>query len=66
VGYYEAFVITTIVCFLIYLLFTTGSNGFPWAWSNIELIFGVLLSIIVGFIARNVLSKELSHAQSGY
>ncbi len=55
----RAFVITTIVCFLIYLLLTTGSGTeFLGLWSTIELIFGILLSLIVGFIARTVFIKN--------
>jgi multicomponent Na+:H+ antiporter subunit E len=55
----RAFVITTIVCFLIYLLLTTGSGSdFLGLWSTIELIFGILLSLIVGFIARTVFVKN--------
>ena len=51
--------ITTIVCFLIYLLLTTGSGSdFLGLWSTIELIFGVFLSLIVGFIARKVFVKN--------
>jgi multicomponent Na+:H+ antiporter subunit E len=55
----RAFVITTMICFLIYLLLTTGSGSdFLGLWSTIELVFGILLSLIVGFIARTVLVKN--------
>jgi len=55
----RAFIGTTIVCFLIYLLLTTGSGSeFLGLWSTIELIFGILLSLVVGFIARKVLVKN--------
>jgi len=52
-------VITTIMCFIIYLLLTTGSGtDILGLWSYIELAFGVLLSLIVGFIARTVFVKK--------
>jgi multicomponent Na+:H+ antiporter subunit E len=55
----RAFVITTIVCFLIYLLLTTGSGSdILGLWSSLEFAFGILLSLIVGFIARNVFIKK--------
>jgi multicomponent Na+:H+ antiporter subunit E len=55
----RAFIITTILCFLIYLLLTTGSGSdFLGLWSTVELGFGILLSLIVGFISRNVLVKK--------
>jgi len=55
----RAFVITTVVCFLIYLLLTTGSGSEIFGlWSILELAFGFLLSMIVGFIAKNVLVKH--------
>jgi multicomponent Na+:H+ antiporter subunit E len=51
----KGFVITTIMCFIIYLLLTTGSGTEVLGlWSFIELAFGILLSVIVGFIARNI------------
>lgn len=58
-----AFIITTIVCFITYLLLTTGSaNGSSmlnlWLWSIEEIIFGLILSIIVGIIARRIFIKK--------
>ena len=58
-----AFIITTIVCFITYLLLTTGSaNGSSmlnfWLWSIEEIIFGLILSIIVGIIARKIFIKK--------
>jgi len=51
----RAFVSTTLVCFLIHLLLTTGSGSQSLGlWSTIELVFWFLLSLIVGFISRNV------------
>jgi multicomponent Na+:H+ antiporter subunit E len=55
----RAFVITTIMCFIVYLLLTTGSGtDILGLWSFIELVFGILLSLIVGFISRNVFVKK--------
>jgi len=54
-----AFIITTILCFIVYLLFTTGSgNEVLGIWSWIEVAFGALLSVIVGFIARKIFVKD--------
>ena len=54
-----AFIITTILCFVIYLLFTTGSGiEVLGLWSWIEIAFGALLSAVVGFAARKVLVKN--------
>ena len=54
-----AFVITTIICFIAYLLLTTCSGTeFLGLWSFYELLFGVVLSIIVGIIARKVFVKK--------
>lgn len=53
------FIITTVLCFIIYLLFTTGSGTEVLGlWSYIEIAFGALLSIIVGFIAKKIFIKE--------
>jgi len=54
-----AFIVTTILCFIIYLLFTTGSGTEVLGlWSYIEVAFGALLSAIVGFVARKVFVKD--------
>ena len=55
----RAFVITTIICFVVYLLLTTGSGTEALGlWSFIELAFGLLFSLIVGYTARTVLVKK--------
>jgi multicomponent Na+:H+ antiporter subunit E len=55
----RAFAITTIICFIVYLLLTTGSGTeILGLWSVIELFFGLLLSIIVGLTARKVFVKK--------
>ena len=53
-----SFVITTIICFIIYLLLTTGSGNDVWIWSFEEIILGLILSIIAGFVARNIFVKK--------
>jgi len=55
----KRFVITTIVCFIIYLLLTTGSGtDVLGLWSYIEMLFGLLLSFIVGYAARTLFIKD--------
>lgn len=55
----KAFIVTTVMCLILYLLLTTGSGTeILGLWSFIELAFGILLSVIVGFIARSVFVKE--------
>ncbi|MDH7516877.1 MAG: Na+/H+ antiporter subunit E [Candidatus Thermoplasmatota archaeon] len=54
-----AFIITTVFCFIIYLLFTTGSGtAVLGLWSYEEIALGLVLSIIVGFIARKIFVKK--------
>jgi len=60
-----AFIVTTILCFIAYLLLTTGSgtdivllNEKFLSWSYGEIIFGIILSVIVGFIARKIFVKK--------
>jgi multicomponent Na+:H+ antiporter subunit E len=54
-----SFVVTTIISLIFYLLFTTGSGkDVLGLWSIYEILFGLLLSIIVGFIARNIFIKD--------
>ena len=53
------FIITTLLCFIVYLLFTTGSGtDVLGLWSYIEIGFGALLSIVVGFIAKKIFVKD--------
>ena len=56
-----AFVVTTILSFIIYLLLTTGSgtdiiilNKDFLSWSFAEIIIGIILSVIVGIISRKI------------
>ena len=59
-----AFIVTAIVCFIIYLLLTigsaTGASDFfnLGLWSNEEILFGVILSVIVGAIGRKIFVKK--------
>jgi len=55
----KAFIVTTIMCLIIYLLLTTGSGtDILGLWSYIEFVFGLFFSLIVGFIARTVFIKS--------
>ncbi|MBN1281045.1 MAG: Na+/H+ antiporter subunit E [Candidatus Thermoplasmatota archaeon] len=55
----KTFVVTTIVSFIIYLLLTTGSGSEVLGlWSYIELLFGLLLSCVVGGVAHHLFIKE--------
>ena len=53
-----AFIITTVMCFVIYLLFTTGSGTDLWLWSWEEIFFGIILSLITGFVSYKLLVKK--------
>ena len=58
-----AFIVTMLVSFLTYLLLTTGSANDSsimniWIWSLEEIIFGLILSAIVGFIGRKLFVKK--------
>ena len=53
-----AFIVTTILCFITYLLLTTGSGTDIWIWSYEEFIFGIILSVIVGAITRKIFVKK--------
>ena len=45
------------ICFIIYLLLTTGS-GTLGLWSIEEILLGLILSLITGFVTRNVFVKK--------
>ena len=53
-----AFVATTIVCFITYLYLTTGSGDVAGLWSIEELFFGLILSLIAGFISHSTFFKN--------
>ena len=52
-----AFIVTTVVCFITYLLLTTGSGNLGF-WSLEEIIFGAILSVLAGFVSKNLLVKK--------
>jgi multicomponent Na+:H+ antiporter subunit E len=53
-----AFIITTIMCFIVYLLLTTGSGTRLGLWSLEEVLFGIILSLVTGFISQKILVKD--------
>ena len=58
-----AFVVTALVCFITYLLLTIGSANNAsflnlWLWSIEEIIFGLVLSILIGIVARKIFIKK--------
>jgi len=59
-----AFVVTFILSFVVYLLFTIGSKieGSDFLglglWSYYEIVFGIILSVIVAFVARKLFVKK--------
>jgi multicomponent Na+:H+ antiporter subunit E len=53
-----AFIITTIVCFITYLLLTTGSGDIAGLWSIEEMLIGLILSLIAGFISHATFLKD--------
>ena len=52
-----AFIVTMVVCFLTYLLLTTGSGNDLFIWSYEEVLFGIILSVLVGFVSRKIFIK---------
>jgi len=52
------FIVTAVFCFIIYLLLTTSSGTDVWIWSYEELLFGIILSAIAGFVARTIFVKK--------
>ncbi|MDG6228351.1 MAG: Na+/H+ antiporter subunit E [Candidatus Thermoplasmatota archaeon] len=53
-----SFIITTIICFITYLLLTTGSGSFLGLWSIEEILIGLILSLITGFITHGLFVKN--------
>jgi len=53
-----AFVITTIISFITYLLLTTGSGSLLGLWSIEEILIGLILSLITGFITQGLFVKD--------
>ncbi|MCD6522649.1 MAG: Na+/H+ antiporter subunit E [Candidatus Diapherotrites archaeon] len=55
----KAFVITSAACFIFYLVLTAGSGAIG-LWSIYEIIAGLLLSIIVGFVSQKYVGGRMS------
>jgi len=53
-----AFIVTIIVCFITYLLLTTGSGDVAGLWSIEEMVFGIILSLIAGYISHATFIKD--------
>ena len=61
-----AFIVTFVLCFIAYLILTTGSgteeivilNKDFLSWSFAEIIYGIILSIVVAIIARKIFVKK--------
>ena len=53
-----AFIIATIVCFITYLFLTTGSGDIVGLWSIEEILLGLILSLIAGFISQATFVKK--------
>ena len=54
-----AFVVTTLLCFIVYMLLTTTGSGSDFGlWSIEEILFGVILSVVSGLIARKIFVKK--------
>ena len=53
-----AFVITIIVCFITYLLLTTGSGNLLGLWSIEEILFGLIFSMIAAVASHTIFVKK--------
>ena len=53
-----AFIIATIVCSITYLFLTTGSGDMLGLWSIEEMLLGLILSLIAGFVSQATLVKK--------
>ena len=57
-----AFIVTTVVCYITYLSLTMGSAGGEYnllgIWNIYEIIFGLILSVIVGLVSRRLFVKK--------
>lgn len=58
----KSFIITTIICLITYLFLTTGSatetSNILGLWNIYEILIGIVLSIIVGYIASKIFIKK--------
>jgi len=53
-----AFIITSVMCFIVYLLLTIGSGTRIGLWSLEEILIGLVLSLITGFISQKIFVKD--------
>ena len=54
-----AFIVTFVLCFISYLILTIGSGNKDFlSWSFAEIIFGIILSIVVAIVSRNIFVKK--------
>ncbi len=53
-----AFGVTTLLCFIAYLLLTTGSGTELGLWGIYEVLIGLILSLLAGLVAHTILVKE--------
>lgn len=55
------FIVTFLLSMVTYLFLTAGSGEIAGLWSIFEVIAGIILSVIVAFIARKVLFQKRSY-----
>ncbi|RLF55044.1 MAG: cation:proton antiporter [Thermoplasmata archaeon] len=52
----KAFIVTSLVAFLVYLILTAGSGNL-WLWSYEELLFGLMTASLIGYLSRRIFVK---------
>ena len=52
-----AFIVTSLICLLAYLSLTTGSGSIAGLWSIEEILLGIILSLLTGFVSQNIFVK---------
>lgn len=53
----KTFIVTTVSCFLAYLILTAGSGDIG-LWSIEEIIVGIIVALLVGYISKNFFVKR--------
>ncbi|RLF50574.1 MAG: cation:proton antiporter [Thermoplasmata archaeon] len=53
----KKFIVTSFICFIAYLIFTAGSGNIGF-WSIEEILFGIMVAVLVGYISRNIFIKN--------
>ncbi len=56
--YMKAFAVTSLICFVVYLILTTGSGNDIFLWSYEEILIGIIFSVIVGYVSRSIFIKK--------